>query len=70
MLLEGYSGLPELYEAVVYRRNANWVPRVRALLGRPDDYLVVVGALHIVGERGLVALLQDEGLRIEPLRAH
>ncbi|MBM4231580.1 MAG: TraB/GumN family protein, partial [Gammaproteobacteria bacterium] len=49
-------------------RNRNWVPQVKALLERDEDTLVVVGALHLVGERGLIALLEREGLRPRPYR--
>lgn len=67
LLAEAYAGMPELYEALVQRRNAEWVPRLRALLGQRDDVLVVVGALHLVGDRGLVALLEREGLDVRRL---
>jgi uncharacterized protein YbaP (TraB family) len=70
LLAEAYAGMPQLYEALVHRRNAEWVPRVRALLEGRDDVLVVVGALHLVGERGLVALLAREGLRVERITLH
>lgn len=70
LLADAYAELPELYESLVHRRNADWVPQVRALLDRPDDVLVVVGALHLVGERGLVALLQRAGLRPERATLH
>ena len=36
---------------------------IKALLERRGDTLVVVGALHLVGERGLIALLEREGLK-------
>lgn len=53
----------------VDRRNAAWLPRIRDLLRRRDDTLVVVGALHLVGERGLIASLRRHGLRVERLGA-
>ncbi|MGA0073012.1 MAG: TraB/GumN family protein, partial [Steroidobacteraceae bacterium] len=33
-----------------------------------DDYLVVVGALHLVGEDSLQSLLEADGYRTEGLR--
>lgn len=68
LLLEGYRETPKLYDDLVDRRNRNWVPQVKALLERDEDTLVVVGALHLVGERGLIALLEREGLRPRPYR--
>ena len=66
LLLEGYREMPRLYDDLVDRRNRNWVPRLKALLARTDDTLVVVGALHLVGDRGLIALLEREGLVVLP----
>ncbi|MBM4233817.1 MAG: TraB/GumN family protein [Gammaproteobacteria bacterium] len=68
LLLEGYRETPNLYDDLVDRRNRNWVPQVKALLERDEDTLVVVGALHLVGERGLIGLLEREGLRPRPYR--
>ncbi|MFM8604303.1 MAG: TraB/GumN family protein [Cyanobium sp.] len=57
-----------LQQRFVTRRNAAWLPRILELLRRRDDTLVVVGALHLIGEQGLVALLRRRGLQVEPLR--
>ena len=70
VLLSEYAAFPELYEALVYRRNRAWLPRVRALLEQRDDVLVVVGAMHLVGERGVVALLRQDGLAPQSLKVH
>lgn len=46
-------------------RNERWVPQVQALLDQPGTTLVVVGALHLVGEDGLPALMEARGVRFE-----
>lgn len=61
-LLEEYAGFPELYDALVWKRNQAWVPQIEALLTGHDDYLVVVGALHLIGDRGVIQLLKRDGL--------
>jgi uncharacterized protein YbaP (TraB family) len=59
-----YKGFPELYGALVTERNRNWIPKIEALLTDPDkNYLVVVGALHLVGKNGLIELLSARGLK-------
>jgi uncharacterized protein YbaP (TraB family) len=68
LLLREYRRFPTLYEALVYRRNRDWVPQVEALLRREDDTLVVVGAMHLVGRQGLIELLRARGLDPRPLR--
>jgi uncharacterized protein YbaP (TraB family) len=55
---------PDLYEALVSRRNRQWVASVGKLLEMRQAYLVVVGALHLVGASSLVELLEDEGYEL------
>jgi hypothetical protein len=63
LLLEGYREMPRLYADLVERRNRNWIAPIKALLEQDGDTLVVVGALHLVGEQGVVAMLEREGLK-------
>ena len=63
-LLEDISGYPELYDTIVASRNRLWVDRIDELLEHGEDYLVVVGALHLVGEDGVPQLLEQRGVRI------
>jgi uncharacterized protein YbaP (TraB family) len=58
---------PALYDALLGARNRKWIPQIEALLDENRDYLVVVGALHFVGEDGLLTLLEKAGHRLEPL---
>ena len=39
--------------------------RWREMLRGDDDVLVVVGAMHLVGERGLPALLEKRGFVVQ-----
>jgi hypothetical protein len=61
---------PEFYQAVNVARNRAWLPRVEALLqnSKRANALVVVGALHLLGDDGLVHLLQRRGYRVQRLR--
>ena len=63
-LLDDVAGYPELYETIVADRNRLWVNTIDELLQHDDDYLVVVGALHLVGEDGVPRLLEQRGVRI------
>jgi uncharacterized protein YbaP (TraB family) len=63
-LLEDVSGYPELYDTIVANRNRLWVDTIDALLEQREDYLVVVGALHLVGDDGVPRLLEQRGVRI------
>lgn len=58
---------PELYKTIVVDRNRNWVERIDALLSDEDDYLIVVGALHLIGDDGVPALLAERGREVVQL---
>jgi uncharacterized protein YbaP (TraB family) len=62
---EDFDGYPELVERLVHDRNARWAVQIAELLGGQDDVLVVVGAGHLVGERGVPALLEKRGFRVD-----
>lgn len=61
-MLDGIRENAELYETIVARRNRAWLTEVVALLDDEEDYLLIVGALHLVGEDGLPALLRERGV--------
>ena len=65
LLLGDYRRRPDLEQRLVVRRNQAWVAPVRGFLRRPDDTLVVVGLMHLLGEQGLIALLRNQGLKPE-----
>ena len=69
LLLGEYAKFPELYDALVYRRNRDWIPKIRALGERDGNVLVVVGALHLVGEQGVIAMLERAGFKPRRLTA-
>ena len=52
---------PELYEALVVTRNKNWAERIGEMLRDDQDYLIIVGALHLIGGDGLPSLLLQRG---------
>lgn len=66
-LLDELRALPATWEALNVERNQRWLPQVEAMLARgdDDDALVVVGALHLLGEEGLVEQLRARGFDVE-----
>ena len=65
MLLSAFSSNPTAYASLITERNRNWMPQLEACLKRASPCFVVVGAAHIVGPQGLLAMLQARGYRIE-----
>ena len=58
---------PELHDALLVQRNVNWIDRIVAYLDDDEDYLVVVGAAHLVGDDGVITLLSDRGVVVSQL---
>lgn len=67
-MLDDMRQYPELYRTIVVDRNRNWLRKVQKLLEDEGDYLIVVGALHLIGEDGLPALLAEQGVEVRQLR--
>lgn len=67
LLLRNFRGHPDLYEALVAQRNRNWVFKIESFLNDDKNYLVVVGAAHLVGREGVVEMLRSKGYSIEQL---
>jgi uncharacterized protein YbaP (TraB family) len=58
---------PVLYQRLLVERNRNWIPKIDALFARPRHALVVVGAAHLVGPDGLIAMLRAKGYTVEQM---
>lgn len=67
LLSTEYSSFPALYKPLVTDRNRRWLPQVEQLLKSSDNVLVVVGALHLVGDGGLLELLRARGYSLKQL---
>ncbi len=55
---------PELMDALIARRNANWARWVKSRLDKPGTVMVAVGAGHLAGEKSVVNLLEKDGVKV------
>jgi uncharacterized protein len=67
LLSDEYKSFPNLYRVLVSERNKRWVPQIEKLLHGNQDVFVVVGALHLVGDGGLLELVRRDGFKPEQL---
>jgi uncharacterized protein YbaP (TraB family) len=67
LLSREYRAFPALYRPLVTVRNQRWVPKIEQLLNGNENCLVVVGALHLVGDGGLLELLRRDGFTASQL---
>ena len=67
MVTDTRTKYPELYRRMNIERNDAGVPALDALLKTPgkDDTLVVVGAMHLLGDDGVVEKLKRKGYTVE-----
>jgi hypothetical protein len=64
-LLGDFDDFPELYPELVTKRNAAWTDALEKLLKDGHRYLVVVGALHLVGRDSVIERLGARGHRVK-----
>lgn len=58
---------PVMYQRLLVERNRNWMPRIESLFTRSGSAFVVVGAAHLIGPDGLLAMLTARGYQIEQM---
>jgi uncharacterized protein YbaP (TraB family) len=68
ILREGMSkeaGMSSVWDKLLYERNKNMLVRIEQFLKANDTVFVVVGAGHLVGKKGIVAMLRANGYAVE-----
>jgi uncharacterized protein YbaP (TraB family) len=66
-MLDDLEKHEELNKALVTDRNRRWVDRIETLLDDDDDYLIIVGALHLIGPDGVPKQLERNGYHVQQL---
>ena len=67
-MLADMQRYPELYEALVVARNRDWTNQIEALLDDEQNYLIVVGALHLVGKDSVPSMLRRNGREVAQMK--
>ena len=62
--LEPMKKDPQSMKQLLTDRNNNWIPLIDAMFTDDDKELVMVGAAHLVGEQGVITLLENKGYKI------
>lgn len=69
-VMKAFSDEPKMdpyYDILYADRNNSMLQRIEEYLASSDIHFIVVGAAHLVGEDGLLKLLQDKGYTVEQL---
>jgi uncharacterized protein YbaP (TraB family) len=67
IVLQDMKKEPAIYDRLLVARNRNWLPQLEALFARPGRAFVVVGAAHLIGPDGLIAMLKAKGYQLEQM---
>lgn len=61
----GLESMPALGKKLLEDRNANWVRKITAdYMADTKNYLIVVGAGHLAGDKGVPAMLRSDGIAV------
>jgi uncharacterized protein YbaP (TraB family) len=67
IVLQDLKQDPQMYQRLLVERNRNWLPTIDQLFARRGHAFVVVGAAHLVGPDGLLAMLRAKGYTVEQM---
>ena len=70
ILMKGLDEHPEILpivDKIFYQRNKKMASKIEGYLDTRDTYFVVVGAGHLVGEKGIIQLLKKKGYSLQQL---
>ena len=56
-----------IYDKLIYKRNRSMAQKIDGYLNTSRIYFVVVGAAHLIGDKGIIQLLKDKGYSVEQL---
>ena len=51
----------ELNEKLLYKRNVKMTAKIKQFLEKDEDYFVILGSAHFIGDKGIIALLTEDG---------
>jgi len=59
-------GAVENQDILLDKRNKNWVAQLKLIMKKKSVF-IAVGAGHLIGENGLIALFRKEGYKVRPI---
>jgi len=65
--IQDHPELTDLYDKIVYQRNRSMTERILELLSAEQKLFVVVGAAHLVGDKGIISRLRGRGYLVQQL---
>lgn len=67
MTMKSEFGMEGNEEVMLFARNRKWIPRIRRIASAKPTFFAV-GAAHLGGEKGVIALLRKEGFTVRAVK--
>jgi uncharacterized protein YbaP (TraB family) len=67
LLFKSFEDYPDIEDRLLTRRNHDWLLKIEKMLAEPKKTMIIVGAGHLIGPEGLVALLRQRGYVVKQL---
>jgi uncharacterized protein YbaP (TraB family) len=65
LLFKSFERYPGIEDRLLTRRNKDWILKIEEMLGKPQNTMVIVGAGHLIGPKGIVQLLRQKGYQVK-----
>jgi uncharacterized protein YbaP (TraB family) len=65
LLFKSFEEYPEIKDRLLLQRNKDWLDKIETMLEEPENVFIIVGAGHLVGPEGVVALLKQRGYKVK-----
>lgn len=67
IILKSFEDHADIYQSLILDRNTKWLEKIEKYLRSDRNVMVIVGAGHLLGEKGIVAVLREKGISVEQL---
>jgi uncharacterized protein YbaP (TraB family) len=64
LLFKSFEDYPQIENRLIGQRNLQWVKKIEEMMVEDKNIFVIVGAGHLIGPGGVVALLKQKGYRV------
>jgi uncharacterized protein YbaP (TraB family) len=65
--LRDYPQFSHVYDSLIFQRNEKMVEKIKQFLSDRGSYFVVVGAGHLIGDKGIINTLKQAGYDVKRL---
>ena len=67
IVLKSFKKYPEIYKRLLIDRNKKWMSKINSFLKKDKNYMIIVGAGHLIGKKSVIELLKAKGYSVKQL---